>query len=174
MFKKLFLLIIGGAAAAGGFIYYTQMPKDQSDALVESLADQKVNIEKIAKDIINSDAVQVAIKKGTDKLMEAQQTQDWLGDMVKSYAQEFQGVEVTDEAAQEMVQALTKLRKFSQDALQNQADGVAAYTAEQQQRFDHLMEEGDEVFQRHLGIPMTEFLAKINKSSFQQVVNPDH
>ncbi|MCG8671254.1 MAG: hypothetical protein MI867_17745 [Pseudomonadales bacterium] len=176
MFKKLLLLIIGGAAAYGGFWYYTNLPQGESDALAEKLSEQKINLENIAKDIAESEVVQKAISKGKEQLeehlMEAPQTKEWLAKMVQGYAQEFQGKELTEEASAEIVDVLVEVRQFSEDAMKEQAAGAEPYNPEQQRRFEQIMTDGDVVFQQHLGVSLTEFLAKINKSSFQQVVDP--
>lgn len=172
MFKKLLLLIIGGGAAAGGFLYYTNLPPEESEALVKSISEQKLNLENIATDIAESDVVQKAISKGKEHLMETPQAKEWLTKMVQGYANEFQGAELSEQASAEVVDVLVKVRAFSEQAQKDQAAGAEPFNAEHQEQFANIMAEGDEVLQQHLGISLTEFLTKINKSSFQQVLEP--
>lgn len=171
MFKKLLLLIIGGGAAAGGFMYYTSLPEEESAALVKSISEQKVNLQNIASDIAESEVVQKAISKGKERLMESPQAQEWLAKMVQGYANEYKGTELSEEASQEVVDVLVKVREFSEKAQKEQAAGAEPFNAQHQQQFAEIMEQGDQVLQQHLGITLTEFLTKINKSSFQQAVS---
>ena len=79
MLKKLFLLILGGAIAAGGFILYTNMPQSDADALAEKISNQKVNLQNIAQDLVNSEAVQSVLEKGREHLLASDHAQEWLG-----------------------------------------------------------------------------------------------
>ena len=170
MFKKLLLLIIGGGAAAGGFMYYISLPEDESAALVRSISEQKVNLQNIASDIAESGVIQKAISKGKENLMESPQAQEWLAKMVQGYANEHKQAKLSEEASEEVVDILVKVREFSEKAHKEQATGAEPFNAEHQRQFAQIMEQGDQVLQRHLGITLTEFLTKINKSSFQQTV----
>lgn len=171
MLKKLVLLIIGGVVAAAGFLYVTQLPKEDTSAIVEKLTEQKMNLENVAQDIAKSDLVQKAITKGKEHLMESPQAQEWLAKMVKEYAQQAQGADLTDEQSQELVEVLMDVREFSEQAAKEQQAGADAFSPENQERFEAIRENGDQVFQQYLGISLTEFLVRINKSS-QEAVNP--
>ena len=171
MFKKLVLLIVGGLGAAGGFFYYTSLPEEEVSALADSLSQQKMNLENIARDIANSETVKKAIDKGKEALVESPQVKSWLNDTLQDYAQQ-QQVDLTEQEAGELVERLMELRSFSQNALQDQVAGQEPYTAEQEQRLEEIMARGDVVFQQHLGVPMNQFLTAMSKSSFKQMLDP--
>lgn len=171
MFKKLVLLILGGAGAAAGFSYFTQMPADQAEALVDSLVQQKVNLESVAKDIANSDVVKRAIDKSKDALAESPQVQTWLNDQLRDYARQ-QQVELGEEDALELVDAVMALRQFSESENLDGA-GKPALSQDAQQRLATAMARGDAVFNQHLGIPMSQFLKRLSESSALQMVRPE-
>lgn len=188
MFKKLLLLVVGAGLAAGGFFYYTNLPEEESEALVKSLSEQKVNLEKIADDIADSEVVRRTLEKGKQKLeqgrqklqegaaeiMDRAQAEKWLNSTVESYALETQDIDLSDAQVQELVDKLMALRGFSENAMAEQLAGEEPYTPEQQQRFEQIMEEGDAAFQEHLGVPLTHFLTTLSKSSFKQVIDPQN
>ena len=167
MLKKLFLLILGGAIAAGGFFFYTNMPQSDADALAEKISNQKVNLQNIAQDLVNSEAVQSVLEKGREHLLASDQAQEWLGKMVQTYAKEVKGVELSTEDAGEMIDVLMELRQFSDQAAKQGVEDVQGFSMEHQQQFQTIMSRGDEVFQRNLNMSMTEFLASINRASLE-------
>jgi hypothetical protein len=168
MFKKLLLLVVGGVAAAGGFFYYTSLAPEEAESLAQRLSEQKVNLEKIARDIADSEVVKKAIDKGTQALAETPAVKSWLNDTVKSYAQEQQGVSLSDAQASELVNSLMDLRSFSEVAAGGDSLDPSAFTAEQRQRLDEIMARGDQVFQEHLGVPMNQFLTSMSRSAMSR------
>ena len=165
MFKKLLLLVVGGVAAAGGFFYYTSLAPEEAESLAQRLSEQKVNLENIARDIADSEVVKKAIDKGTQALAETPAVKNWLNDTVKAYAQEQQGVNLSDAQASELVNSLMDLRGFSEVAAAGDSLDPSSFTAEQRQRLDEIMARGDQVFQEHLGVPMNQFLTTMSRSS---------
>ena len=170
MFKKLILLIVGGVAAAGGFIYYTQMPAEQADALVESLSRQKLNLENIARDIASSEAVKKAVDRSKAALAGSSQVQGWLREQIQGYAQQ-QQLELSQADTQSLVEAVTELGQFSGGALVGQTNQVSLGT-EEQQRLENVLVHGDAVFEQHLGVSMRQFLTTLRQSAMLQSENP--
>ncbi len=169
MFKKILLLLIGGGAASAGFLYYVNLPQDESEALAQRFSEQKINLKNIAADIAQSDVVQQAISKGKEHLIQAPQTQQWLAKMVQSYAKQSQGETLSDEASEQVVDVLMQVRQLSEQLNQQQLEGAKPLNEEQRQHFTAVMAQGDEVLQQHLGVSVAEFLSGLNKSPLQPI-----
>ena len=160
MFKKLLLLVLGGVFAAGGFFYWVYSSSATHNPFDDLFSGKKIDLGIFADHLLDSDSVKSILQQSQDQLFDSPKARDLLARSLQTYAREMQGVELSNSDANEVMGILAELRRYS-----NSGSGDVELTPEQQAELRSLMQRGDEVFRKSLGVPLDEFLANLKDSN---------